>query len=499
MPHKLTTIKDSALGALDNLVERFSDPFNPTIRLGVTGLSRAGKTVFITSVVQNLLHGGKLPMLKAYHAGRVTKTYLQHQPDDDIARFSLEDYVHALIEERQWPHSTQSISQLRLTLEFERPPGWLHHLKTNRLHLDIIDYPGEWLLDLPLLAQSYAEFCDNTIALAQHGPRSALSAQWRDLANQLDPYKQVSEEKIIALSDVFKQYLQACRDDEHAFSTLPPGRFLMPGDLKGSPLITFAPLFLKADQSAAPRGDKDSLLAIMERRFESYKTKVIWPFYHNHFARLDRQIILIDALQALNRGPDALIDMERALGDILKSFNVGKNVFPFNLLTRKIDKVLIAATKADHLHHESHDQLELLAQKLVARAVERHDIEGLQTSTVAIAAIRATQEAYHQSDGTTLPLIVGTPQQGEKLGHETFDGQMQKAIFPGDLPDDLPDELNAKGRTFDQTNYDQKHPFAGLNFVRFRPPAVAGPASKATFSHIRLDRALEFLIGDQLI
>ena len=36
--------------------------FNPTVRLGVTGLSRAGKTVFISAFIHNLLNGGRLPL-----------------------------------------------------------------------------------------------------------------------------------------------------------------------------------------------------------------------------------------------------------------------------------------------------------------------------------------------------------------------------------------------------------------------------------------------------
>ena len=37
------------------------------------------------------------------------------------------------------------------------------------------------------------------------------------------------------------------------------------------------------------------------------------PFFRDHFARLDRQIVLVDALAALNAGPDAVRDLERAL------------------------------------------------------------------------------------------------------------------------------------------------------------------------------------------
>ena len=35
--------------------------FNPTVRLGATGLSRAGKTVFITALIHGLIRGGRFP------------------------------------------------------------------------------------------------------------------------------------------------------------------------------------------------------------------------------------------------------------------------------------------------------------------------------------------------------------------------------------------------------------------------------------------------------
>ncbi|HSX72860.1 MAG TPA: YcjX family protein, partial [Shinella sp.] len=56
MPPSLTTLTDEALLALDALTGRATNLVNPSIRLGVTGLSRAGKTVFISSLVHNLLN-----------------------------------------------------------------------------------------------------------------------------------------------------------------------------------------------------------------------------------------------------------------------------------------------------------------------------------------------------------------------------------------------------------------------------------------------------------
>ena len=56
----------------------------------------------------------------------------------------------------------------------------------------------------------------------------------------------------------------AARADVYALSTLPPGRFLMPGDLEGSPALTFAPLAVEENVEPAP----GSLAAMMERRYE---------------------------------------------------------------------------------------------------------------------------------------------------------------------------------------------------------------------------------------
>ena len=118
---------------------------------------------------------------------------------------------------------------------------------------------------------------------------------------------------------LFTDYLKACRDERYAMRLLPPGRFLMPGDLAGSPALTFAPLELSSAATRRPA----RCWAMMERRYEAYKDVVVRPFYREHFARLDRQIVLVDALAAFNAGPDAVKDLEGALAAILASFRTG--------------------------------------------------------------------------------------------------------------------------------------------------------------------------------
>ena len=163
---QLTTITDETRLVIANLADRATGMVTPSVRLGVTGLSRAGKTVFIAALVHNLIHGGRLPLFKAYAAGRLTGARLEPQPDDDVPRFDYERHVRSLVEERIWPDSTRQISELRLTVNFESASFLMRTVGSGRLHIDIVDYPGEWLLDLPLLSKSYADWSREAIAAA---------------------------------------------------------------------------------------------------------------------------------------------------------------------------------------------------------------------------------------------------------------------------------------------------------------------------------------------
>src|SRR3712207_6273376 len=149
---------DEARIALDNMVGTVLGGRTPTLRLGVTGLSRAGKTVFITALVHNLVHGGRLPLFDAYAGGRLAEARLMPQPDDEVPRFDYEAHVRNLVEKRVWPRSTHRISELRIVIDFESARALKRRLGGGRLNLDIVDYPGEWLLDLGLLRKSYAEW-----------------------------------------------------------------------------------------------------------------------------------------------------------------------------------------------------------------------------------------------------------------------------------------------------------------------------------------------------
>jgi hypothetical protein len=525
VPRPFSDLLEQARLAGRALVEYGEGLVTPTVRLGITGLSRAGKTVFITALVHSLVRNGRFPVFEALAEGRIARARLAPQPDDAVPRFDYEHHVAALASERVWPESTRQISELRLVIEFQSRTGAMRELV-----LDMVDYPGEWLLDLPLLGKSFETWSAESLALSRREPRARLAASWHAHLAGLDPMGPADESAAIAAARLFTDYLVACRDERYALSLLPPGRFLMPGELAGSPALTFAPLEVQRESVAVathadvPGGEArseeartgpapaGSLWAMMRRRYEAYKEAAVRPFFREHFARLDRQIVLIDALAAFNAGPEAVRDLEGTLKVLLDCFAIGRKTFLSSLFRPRADRILFAATKADHLHHTSHDRLEAILRRMVERAIARADIAGAAVDVIALAAVRATREAdvrrggrggggagNASRGGNMLPCILGVPAAGEHAGGETFDGKTEVAVFPGDLPAD-PNDVFAEGAV----------PFRGLagaggaadadfRFVRFRPPPLEiGPDGAPALPHIRLDRALQFLVGDRL-
>lgn len=446
--------------------------FEPVVRLGVTGLSRAGKTIFITSLVANLMNRGRMPGLMPAAEGRILSAYLQPQPDDTVPRFDYEAHLGAMTgPDPTWPASTRAVSELRLSFRV-KPGGLLSGLRSPRtVHLDIVDYPGEWLLDLALLDLDYGDWCAAALEKAQ--ARSDGSGFLAAL-DGVDPAADYQETGAQALAAAFTQYLRAAR--EAGYSDCTPGRFLLPGEMEGSPALTFAPL---------PKPDKTpraSLWREFERRFEAYKSQVVKPFFRTHFSRIDRQVVLVDVLGAIHSGPEALEDLREAMAEILSAFRPGRNAFLSQLFRgRRVEKILFAATKADHLHQSQHKALTAITEELLRGAKDRADFSGAQTRSMSIAALRATTEATLSHDGRELDCVRG----------RLLETGRTAAFYPGALPSD-PAQLLKPAR-------EGAKAWLGEDYavMRFAPAEITlepgdGPP------HIRLDRAADFLIGDRL-
>lgn len=465
----LSDITDRFGRTLEGLAQPFADP---VIRLGVTGLSRAGKTVFITSLVANLMDRGRMPALRAAAEGRILSAFLQPQPDDTVPRFDYEAHLAALTgPEPHWPESTRAVSELRLSFRLKEAGIFGAVRGPRTLHLDIVDYPGEWLLDLGLMGRGYADWArevQERIGARAEGAGYLAALQGVDAAAPHD------EPLAKRLAGAFAHYLKAARAS--GYSDCTPGRFLLPGELDGSPVLTFAPLPAPA---ATPRG---SLWREMERRFEAYKEKVVKPFFRDHFARIDRQVVLVDALGAIHAGPRAVEDMRAAMAEILAAFRPGRVGWLAGLLgARRVERILFAATKADHLHHSQHMKLTAIMAALMREAKDRADFAGADTAAMSIAALRATVEETVTHEGRTLDAVRG----------RLLATGREATFYAGDLPQN-PAEILAPARQGAAGWLDGDWQVMNFAAARLNLRPGEGPP------HIRLDRAAEFLIGDRL-
>ena len=467
----LSAITDGITRQIEGAMASVSGAFfEPTLRLGVTGLSRSGKTVFITGLVANLLNRGRMPQLSAAH--RIEAVHLQPQPDVTLPRFAFETHLAAMTgDDPRWPESTRAVSELRLSFRLT-PYGLLAGLSGPRtLHLDIVDYPGEWLLDLALIGKSYTDWSEATLdRLAKRPEAAAFMAQ----ARAEDGGLRLEEPKAQSLAAAFTDYLHKAR--AAGWSDCTPGRFLLPGDLAGSPVLTFAPLPKPAQ---TPR---NSLWREMERRFDAYKSRVVQPFFRSHFAKLDRQVVLADVLGAIHQGPQAVEDLRRTMAEVLAAFRPGKNSWLTSILGgRRVEKILFAATKADHLHHLQHPALTAITEALLRDAKARADFAGAETAALSLASLRCTVEEMLDQNGTQLPAVRG----------RLLSSGKQALMYPGELPTD-PARILAPARDGAARWLDADYALMAFAPARSHQAPGMGPP------HIRLDRAAEFLIGDQL-
>ncbi len=440
---------------------------NRHIRLGVTGLSGAGKTAFITSFVHQLTHGDtstNLPFFDVVRQQRYLGARLT-RPPLEVPRFPLEHNLQVLQgTPPAWPESTQGWSQLSIMLRYKASTGLRAHLQSHsELALDIVDYPGEWLLDLPLLTMNYQQWCEFSWQLFAKEHRTEAAQPFKQQL-QNSNLADASELQLQSLTDGYKQLLQLFHQTPGAYLNQ-PGRLLVPGTLAGMPMLQLFPLLPEQAEQSSALADK------LAEHYDSYRQHVIKPFYQQHFSGLDRQVILVDCLSALNAGYAAVNELQQTLQLILQSFNYGPSSLLGRLFKPSIDKVLFAASKADHATPEQHKALTLLLQQLLQQPLKHSQYQAATAEAMAIAAIRASNSGFVQVDGLAQPCISGT-------------GLDQRALtyFPGDVPAKLP-----TAALFAQ------HKFG---FFPLRPLPWQ---DNQILPHVRMDHVLQYILGDKLL
>lgn len=466
-PGGVLPVLDDALAGLGDAARALAG--RERVRLAVTGLSRAGKTVFLTSLVANLLAAGQgartLPALEAAAGGRLRAARLVPAGTEATPRFDAAGHLAALAADPpRWPERTEDLATLEIALELD-PRSLLGQARgllagPRRVTLELLDYPGEWLLDLPMLGQDYAAWSRATLERLRRGRRAEAA---RDFLAFVDALPAAAPAEDALARQGFRLYqaaLLACRD-RFGFRFLQPGRALNPGPRGEAPLLWFFPL---------PQPEGGALAALMARRHAAYLADQRAAFFDPFFRRFHRQAVLVDALGALHAGQDAFEDTAEALAAVAASLRGGIGLF--DLLTGQgVRRVAFAATKADHVPARMREALTGLLGSLVGR-----DPAGpldAATSVHAVAAIRCTEDDVASLEGRAVAVVRGVRME---------DGKPAR-VYPGEVP------LSRPGPGF------WDHAF--FEMPLFQPPRLAGDG-RAGMPHLGLDALLAALIGDLL-
>ncbi len=433
-----------------------------TVRIGVTGLARAGKTAFLTSLAANLVAFGAgrpvLPKLAERLAGRRPRVSLAASGAASLPRFDFRRHLAALAQDPPaWPARTDAASLLALDLSIPRL-GLSGVLPPFALRLEFLDYPGEWLLDLPLLRQEFDGWSTGTLrrleGVAEAAPFLAFAAAL--------PAAAPADETIAATGHrLYREALISLRDK--GLALLQPGRFLMPAPGAEPPWMAFFPL----------RG-QGGLATLMSERFDAYKEAVQADLSDPLFGQLDRMVVLVDLLSALAAGPAAFTDLSAALRDASASLRwerdwleaalaLGRLRWPPPVLSR----VAFAATKADHVADRQRGNLAGLLRSVAAPTVD------VRAGYFPLSAVRCTADIVMQVGDHALSAV-----RGRRIGDVS-----PARSYPGEVPDRPP------GPEF------WAHRFLSLpEFEPLRPP----DDGKGGVPSIGLDDLLLFLLDDLL-
>lgn len=475
-----------------------------TIRIGVTGLSQAGKTVFITSLIHNLLGLGTgadtLPRiterLTENGVNRLKRIELIPPDASVLPEFDYETKLRHLVQaDGQWPARTDDASQIALALTIDRSTTLGSYLGSRRLRLEIFDYPGEWLLDLPMMNQSYAAWSNKTLALLRIPPRNEIFGDFLRFIAQVKPTDR--EDHVIAKQGhiLYREALSRARE-RWKLRYLQPGRFLCPGPYGDTSLLWFFPLGCP-ERSVAP----NTLGALLAKRFDAYRNHQRDTFFAPYFMSFTRQVMLVDLLGALAGGEAAFDDTIRAIQDITRALRypgqtpllqdvarhvaagarailpgaLGQRLQPAvkPLSGQTIDRVVFAATKADHVPSMQRDNLRNLLRAVIEAADNGRKSNGGLTAYHVVASLVSTRDGTKEVDGRDTEVVFGIP-----VGVEN-----ERAYFTGIVPSTLPRS------DFWKKQY--------LDLPQFRPQRI-DPTRIPGFPNFGLDLVLDDLIGDVL-
>ena len=350
----------------------------------------------------------------------------------------------------------------------------------SRLRLRVVDYPGEWLLDLTMLRMDFAGW---SRAITGRLAPMGLPAyeEWLSFVRgqnwQADDSDGTAQQAAMRWQKVLHEARQKGR------TYLMPGRFLRgeggadeddalpPLDL---PCLWFCPL----PDELLPPIRSSSVASGMARRYRNYLTTHVQNFYRRALSSATRHLILVDVLGALAAGRHGFDDMRDSITGIDEFFRSEQPGWFTSILPgkAKVELVVFAATKADLLHAQHRPQLAAMLGR-IRQGVHRDAGTFAHASVVThVAAVRCCSD-------------IGSGEIGqERYGVTAFDPELKRTIRAFFRVPSWPDDAF----------WEELAKLPPPRFTGVMPPGNIDEDGPRGIPHINLGYVLDHLLGDLL-
>jgi predicted YcjX-like family ATPase len=436
----------------------------PEIRLAVSGLANAGKTVFITQLVSHLEH------FKRSHfdlgKGRTitdVKVDVEHvaQALPGVQPFPYaEARKHLLGRDPDWPPATRQVTGIRV--EFTLVDEDARLFKRSRYGLEVYDFPGELLGDLNLPDRSFDAWSEETLRRLRDPVSPLRVAGW----SYLPGLEHLHDTAPATLVRRYHEALEAAVQ-QGATSVTPGGWIYARGSTVQQMPLVFAPL-----PSSAPQALRNAFAA----EFEAYR-RWLSPLIAV-FCQCDRHAILVDVLEILRGGQGRYVERKVALQELIRFYAQAHGLLQRvarDLATRlglpvmpsrtPLARAVVVATKADTILEEDRGRLAGLLQEMLENEFKTLDTK---LDFRACAAYDATRR---ETDG-------------------------QRWVITGRLPSDPAEARPRAVARVPMSWPDQAWDGSDFRALRtYLPPMPPEPIREdATFPHINLNEIFRALL-----
>ena len=204
----------------------------------------------------------------------------------------------------------------------------------------------------------------------------------------------------------------------------------------------------------------------LREKYRYYQQHIVTPFYQKYFKHFNRQVVLVDVLQALQNGEHHFAELQLAINELMKSFSYGNNSLLKRLMSPVIDKVALVATKADSIAPQDHQKLTELLRVMTQKQRQELQFDQIPHQVFSVAGI-ATSQIKKLSNGTTVLDGINENREFVRVGAP-------------EVPDAIPTAADWQ---------------QGYIYPQFYPGFTA---QNSPLPHIRLDQLLEYVLGDKL-